>query len=416
MGFEFANNWPYTSTAFPTMIDHVDPVNETYFGGLMTELGRIEYYLGIHPQGSYKDIAERLDNFRAELGINPQEGFDDVKDKLENHGHTGGVDGKLLTVPVPGIWEGVSFVGTVEWFTVEHYNIGTSYAGFAYYNFVYLGPCLPNGGSHKIRSFNTLNDDHFWQDSIVALIPRGAVWTGIYGVFSLGGTPGQILRFNPLTWEQIVTVLDSGDNFPNHLCEQDSNIWTPTTTSPTRIVRYTPATHAHAAWEMDVGENECKAICTDGTYLWTCCNTDPVKLIRFNISNKTHTAFDINGFLPEVIYMAFMDGMVYMFSNNATIQWARFNPDSLAFQRFEPDFPYPFKSGHIWNDNIALMLSDGINGYMTVLKPGELSFWLSQDLGGVGPASWLTIANDHAVWPGDSDDNIDWEGPITDPT
>ena len=416
MSFQFVNNWPYSDTVFPTMDEHTDPVNNAYFAGLMTELGRMEYYLGINPQGPCKDVAERLNNLRSDLGINPQEGFDDVKDKLEEHGHTGGTDGKLLTVPVPGVWEGVDFVGTIESFTVDPSNVGSSYAGFAYYNFVYLGPCEADAGPRKIRSFNTLNDETFWQDSIVALQPRGAIWTGQHGIFSLGGSPGHILRFNPLTWEQIDTTLDTGDNFPNQLIEQDSNIWTPTSTSPTRIVRYTPNTHAHAAWEMDTGENDCKAVCTDGTYIWTCCNTDPVRLIRFKISDKTHTAFFLNGLLPEIIYMVYYDGMVYMYSNNAVVQWARFNPDTLAWQRFEPEFPHPFKAGTLWDNKIALMLSNGSNAYMALTIPNELTFWLSRDLGSTGPAIWLTIASDHAVWPGSTAENVDWEAPLTDPT
>lgn len=60
MGFQFANNWPYSSTVFPSMVDHVDPVNNEFFTGLNTELERIEYYLGNNPQGSYKDLTERL--------------------------------------------------------------------------------------------------------------------------------------------------------------------------------------------------------------------------------------------------------------------------------------------------------------------------------------------------------------------
>jgi hypothetical protein len=167
---------------------------------------------------------------------------------------------------------------------------------------------------------------------------------------------------------------------------------------------------------MDAGENECKAICTDGTYIWTCCNTTPVKLIRFKISDKTHITFTLTGLLPEIIYMTLIDNMIYMFSDNATIQWARFDTNILAFQRFTPIFPHPFKSGAIWNDKIALMLSDGTDANIAIFKPDEMAFWVSQDLGSVGPAGWLTIANNHAVWEGDLTDNIDWEAPITDPT
>lgn len=60
MGYQFTNNWPYSTTVFPSMTDHVDPVNQEYFDGLHQELDTMESYLGIHPQGAAASVAARL--------------------------------------------------------------------------------------------------------------------------------------------------------------------------------------------------------------------------------------------------------------------------------------------------------------------------------------------------------------------
>lgn len=411
MSFQFANNWPYSNTGFPTMIEHVDPVNNEYFAGLMTELGRIEYYLGIHPQGGFENVRARLDDIDNVLGDNVEEGFDDVKDKLENHGHTGGYDGKQLVVPAPGIWEEVDFVGTLGSFSIVPFEIGGSTAGFAYYDLIYLGPCEDTYSIRYIQCFNTTTDQHTWQASAINRQPSGAIWTGEYGIFTLTGAPGRIMRFNPETWEQIVTVLDSGQNYPRHLCKPDSNVWFPTFTTPAKIMRYNPANHVFTSWDMDGGENECTAVCTDGTYIWTCCNTTPVKLIRFKISDKTHTAYIITGFLPEIKYMFYHNGMVYMFSNNTTVQWARFNPAILGFQRWEPDFPEPFRAGAKVNTKHILTLMSSGHGYLALFDPEEFEWRISRDHGDIGSMTWITFANNHVVWFGGT--FVDREAPIT---
>jgi parallel beta-helix repeat protein len=68
MSFNFSNNWPYSSTLFPSMDDHIDPVNHDYFTELHTEIQRIEYYLGLQPQGAYYNIAARLDYMTSNAG------------------------------------------------------------------------------------------------------------------------------------------------------------------------------------------------------------------------------------------------------------------------------------------------------------------------------------------------------------
>lgn len=431
MGYQFSPGWPYTDTTFPSMDDHVDPVNNAYFAGLHNEVEKIEYYLGIHPQGAYKDVAERLAGFDFSTGgnydslvsiiqtnydflylrddtynntlwntLHPDvaEDFDDVKDKLETHGHTGGTDGKILTIPIVGTWEEINFIGTPGILEVDAGVTGGSYGGFAYYDLVYLGPCDRSAGSRYIQCFNTTTDDHDWQVSTIVNQPTGCVWTGQYGVFSIDGTPGSMLRFDPLTWEEIETALDSGDNYPRQICEQDANIWGVTHTSPGRIFRYTPSSHAHTSWTMDAGENEILACCTDGTYIWACCNTDPVKLIKFKISDKTHVTFTLTGVKPEIVHMFYYGGLVYMFSDNATVQWARFDPVMLGLQRWEPDLTMPFRAGSKAGDRYLLTLSDGNDGYVLQFDPDDFTFYLSTKLTGAGNMKWITYANDHIVW------------------
>ena len=62
MSYLFYNTWPYSYTPLPTMIDNKDPVNHAYFSGLHKEVENIEYYLGLQPQGAFKDVAQRLNN------------------------------------------------------------------------------------------------------------------------------------------------------------------------------------------------------------------------------------------------------------------------------------------------------------------------------------------------------------------
>lgn len=42
MSFNWYNNWPYTPSVMPTMIDHEDVINHEYFEGLHTEIKNIE--------------------------------------------------------------------------------------------------------------------------------------------------------------------------------------------------------------------------------------------------------------------------------------------------------------------------------------------------------------------------------------
>jgi len=42
MSFNWFNNWPYTPSVMPTMIDHTDVINNEYFSGLNTEIKAIE--------------------------------------------------------------------------------------------------------------------------------------------------------------------------------------------------------------------------------------------------------------------------------------------------------------------------------------------------------------------------------------
>jgi len=63
MSYVWYNNWPYNYSIFPSMTDHVDPVNETYFSGLHTEIENIENELGLNPSGDYDTVKDRLNDY-----------------------------------------------------------------------------------------------------------------------------------------------------------------------------------------------------------------------------------------------------------------------------------------------------------------------------------------------------------------
>ena len=62
MSYLFYNNWPYDYTVFPTMEDHLDAVNNSYFTGLHTEIENIENCLGLDPEGPFDTVKARLDD------------------------------------------------------------------------------------------------------------------------------------------------------------------------------------------------------------------------------------------------------------------------------------------------------------------------------------------------------------------
>jgi len=73
MSYIFYNNWPYDYTVFPTMKDHIDPVNNAYFTGLHSEIANIETELGLNPSGSYPTVKDQLDAHESAINsILPQ--------------------------------------------------------------------------------------------------------------------------------------------------------------------------------------------------------------------------------------------------------------------------------------------------------------------------------------------------------
>jgi hypothetical protein len=87
------------------------------------------------------------------------------------------------------------------------------------------------------------------------------------------------------------------------------------------------------------------------------------------------------------------DGMIYMFSNNATPQWARFNPDILGFQRWEPAWPAGVDSGCWTGQNHMMTLGTGSNGYLLQFDPDEFVFHVSQIINGSGSMYGIRFAN-----------------------
>jgi len=69
MSYQFYNLWPYDYTTFPTMVDHLVPVNNEYFTGLHLEILAIEDELGLSPSADHDTVKDRLDYIEANLGI-----------------------------------------------------------------------------------------------------------------------------------------------------------------------------------------------------------------------------------------------------------------------------------------------------------------------------------------------------------
>jgi len=68
MGFQWFNNWPYSYSYLPSMDDHVDPVNHTFFDGMNQAIYSLQYYLGFHPQGAYANVSQRLASIESSAG------------------------------------------------------------------------------------------------------------------------------------------------------------------------------------------------------------------------------------------------------------------------------------------------------------------------------------------------------------
>jgi hypothetical protein len=87
MGYQFTNNWPYNYSVFPSMDDHIDPINNIYFTGLHTEIENIEDELGLNPSGDYDTVANRLNasgTYDDWLAI-PACAFRPEQDSFENY-------------------------------------------------------------------------------------------------------------------------------------------------------------------------------------------------------------------------------------------------------------------------------------------------------------------------------------------
>ncbi len=394
MSYQYSNNWPYSQTTFPTMEDHVDPVNNAFFTGLNLEIVNIEFFLGYLPQGAYANVRARLDAFDAWL--TDLQGLFDTR--------------------TPGYWEGQDFVFGISEFTIVQDNKGWSVSGFNYYNLVYSAPCERGSGSRAIAVFNTTTDLWVWQDVASVNQPRGAVAVGDTAYISISGSPGDILKFNILTWGEIPVALNAGSNFPGEIIRLGDYIYFPCYTTPARLVRMKISDDGLTDYDMNGGENEVRRICTDGTYIWFCCNTDPVKLIKFNPGTGGHTTYTLTGFNNEVDFMCYYDGIIYMFSNDGTSQFCKFDIANVQYMRFTPDWGIGFHAGYLWEDKILVSIKTAAGYDLGILDLSNWVFYVTNGIPNAFDIKWIIVNADHAVWSQDLDGKQWAEGTIADPT
>ena len=373
MSYQFVNNWPSSNTVYPTMEDHIDPVNHDYFSGLHTELVNIE----------------------LALGLNPADGFADIKHKLEEHDHTGGLRGALLVAPEMTSYPDCDFVSS--WIdTNEIPTEGTCRCGFNYYDLIYMGPCERDSGDRTFYVFNTLNEDVYHQAAVgVSVQPRGAIVIGDIAYLSCGSNVDKIYKFNILTWAHSEITMGSGAEYPGSFVELGDYIYTPCYTTPLKLVRIKKSDDSVTVYDMGSGDNEGFAIITDGTYIWFCCNTNPVKLIRFNPADSTHAIFTLTGFVNEVKYMYFYDNMIYIFNYRAGSQIVRFNPTTFAFQLFTPAWPNYVSNGSFQSPYLFLVSNGALGLKVILFNLSTFVSYICTDAGAKGYGFQSTILNNY---------------------
>lgn len=406
MGYQFSPGWPYSSTTFPSMDDHVDPVNNAYFSGLHDEIEKIEYYLGLHPQGAYGNVEERIqagfdyteNNYNIVmnyLGHNVAEGFTNVKDKLETHGHTGGVDGTVLEGMDPIIWEAaLSITNWVD--TRIDATAGASAAGFAYYDLLYNGPCERDAGNASILCYNTSLSENYHQEvTSWGTQPRGTLVIDTTAYISLIGTPGLVGKFGILDWSENTINLGAGANNTGHIVELGDYLYTPCYTTPVKLVRIKKSDDSLTYYDMDSDEDNAIAICTDGTYIYFATKTTPVKIIRFNPGTGAHSTFTITDFDEEVIFMIVVNNTLYAFNDAATAQYIRMNLTTQAYQLFEPDWIGGTKNGTWWPPYILLHSYSGVIEKFIAFNPITNKAYISVNQGERGAGFVMTVVMNH---------------------
>lgn len=83
MSYQFYNNWPYNYSVFPSMIDHIDPVNNIYFTGLHTEIENIEDELGLNPSDTFDTVRNRLAYIQP-LAESGDSGVTDIENNIKD--------------------------------------------------------------------------------------------------------------------------------------------------------------------------------------------------------------------------------------------------------------------------------------------------------------------------------------------
>ena len=421
MGFQFFNNWPYSDTYFPSMDDHIDPVNNEYFTGLHTEIERIEYYLGENPQGSFLDLTERLSGFdfstdynydaltsridqevsdiNATLGPDVQRGYSHVRDKLEFHDHSGGYAGASILPSIPTLWEDTNFYATPIPYNPGS-GLGGCYCGFAYYDNAYLGPAMADSGNNMIIMFNEPTNsfsDHVLSQYTAEAYGSARIGNTMYA--GCQGAPGKVLKLVIPTWTETLITLNSGEDQPRHMIYFGGYIYFVCYTSPGKLIKFNPGDDTWSTYDFASGENEPIAICTDGTYIYTCTNTVPVKLIRYDPSGPSHTAFIIQDLNAPVWKMIKQGDFIYMFSTNADTQVCKLELSTGRASVLGKVWPTHVYSAAWWDPYIVVGIRDGSETRFVLWNPVSGISFISLNLGNIGEPYWITLIGNYALWP-----------------
>lgn len=377
MGFEFSNNFPYTATEFPSMIEHVDPVNHTYFSGLMTELANIENTLG--------------------LLVN--EGFLDVKEKLEKHSHTGGVDG----APLFSTFMDPPLVYQAEaWKDVGSYS-GAS-CGFLMYEHVYFPP----GAAHVYMQTMDVNTGERaqWVAVSDAGGSPGCCSDGTYIYFTHVNGMLLLFKFNPA--DNSIVEYDSGETVSSYgsICYLDGYIYFTARTTPAKLYKFKISNNTFSSYAFDSGQNLVTGCQTDGQLVYVGLNGTPVNILKYDPAGPSHDSIPISPVNNAIKDLIFAQGSLWLCCIGTVKQFTKiFTPVCNYYTIDVPDCN-PISTPYFWQ-NYLMFIGLYASDYKSVaFIPGINAITNGPVLGSHAASSFLIFANNY-LFGGEDTDNYE---------
>jgi len=408
MGFNWSNNFPYSATIAPSMDDHVDPVNHTYFAGLHDEIITIENVLGLEPAGSYGTVRARLDNLRSHiddglddiwdhLGPDPAEGYTNVQDKLNNHDHSGGVHGAPLVEQDVLVYKNAALVAN-SWNIQKDVNNGSCNSGFNYFQFIYGGPTERAAGARSLLWFNTDNETYGWRDvTLVTNQPRGSYVLGDIAYISVGANPGIIAEFNMSTWAEAQYTAPAGANYFSHLCHNGQYLYGACYTSPIDLIRYDPVTHTFIKRTLNAGEDKGFAIAYYNNHLYLCTDTSPVKFIKYNIPGDTWVTHNMDGITDPCTFMHVIGTTLWLFFSGATSKVVKYNLTNDRYVTYTPDWPANIKDVTYGDGLFGINFYNPPVSHFVYLNPETLVSYLTNPLSNISGGYWSVVNNGYRL-------------------